>query len=403
MAPTKHVRCIEALKHLEMLKQLYKEEEKRKKPRFWVNPFLMQRELHDLEANLLKNILWEDGTDFNNFCRMSIDQFNEVHSLVDTKIKKSDTRMRCAITTIVRLAITLRYLATGDSFRSLEFLSHISRKTISKFLPEVLEALTEALQEEYLKFPHTLGAIDGKHIRLKAPPNSGSDYFNYKGYFSVVLLAVVDAHSRFIYVDIGANGRASDVMVYKNCSLYNALLNNQLNLPTDNPLCGQVCKTPYYFIGDDIFGLSRHLMKAYNRSSNLTTSQEAYNYRLSRARMTVEMAFGRLAARFRVFHRPIEVSLETCDALIKVCCVLHNYLTRKLIQPPSPQDDCSAQSLPQTISSLPVQEHDTYKHSCKIRDNICKYCVTDGDVSYQWIKIKKTSRKVKSKNCLFRK
>ncbi|XP_036320822.1 uncharacterized protein LOC118735273 isoform X2 [Rhagoletis pomonella] len=235
MAPTKHVRCIEALKHLEMLKQLYKEEEKRKKPRFWVNPFLRQRELHDLEANLLKNILWEDGTDFNNFCRMSIDQFNEVHSLVDTKIKKSDTRMRCAITTRVRLAITLRYLATGDSFRSLEFLSHISRKTISKFLPEVLEALTEALQEEYLKtpttekewldvannfeslwqFPHTLGAIDGKHIRLKAPPNSGSDYFNYKGYFSVVLLAVVDAHSRFIYVDIGANGRASDVMVYK--------------------------------------------------------------------------------------------------------------------------------------------------------------------------------------------
>ncbi|XP_036320823.1 uncharacterized protein LOC118735273 isoform X3 [Rhagoletis pomonella] len=213
MAPTKHVRCIEALKHLEMLKQLYKEEEKRKKPRFWVNPFLRQRELHDLEANLLKNILWEDGTDFNNFCRMSIDQFNEVHSLVDTKIKKSDTRMRCAITTRVRLAITLRYLATGDSFRSLEFLSHISRKTISKFLPEVLEALTEALQEEYLKFPHTLGAIDGKHIRLKAPPNSGSDYFNYKGYFSVVLLAVVDAHSRFIYVDIGANGRASDVMI----------------------------------------------------------------------------------------------------------------------------------------------------------------------------------------------
>lgn len=59
--------------------------------------------------------------------------------------------MRYAITARVRLAITLRYIATGDSYRSLEFLSHISRKTISKFVPEVLNAIVDALQCEYLK------------------------------------------------------------------------------------------------------------------------------------------------------------------------------------------------------------------------------------------------------------
>ncbi|XP_017477900.1 PREDICTED: uncharacterized protein LOC108367725 [Rhagoletis zephyria] len=182
-------------------------------------------------------------------------------------------------------------------------LTHISRKTISNFLPEVLQALIAVLQDEYLKtpatanewldvandfetlrqFPHTLGAFDAKHIRIKPPPRSGSDFHNYKGFFSITLLAVVDVHSRFIYVDIGANGRASDVMAFKNSSLYDNLSRGQLNFPADKPLKGQLSKTPFYFIGDDIFGLNRHLMKAYNRSSNLSTAQEAYNYRLSRA------------------------------------------------------------------------------------------------------------------------
>ncbi|XP_037809200.1 uncharacterized protein LOC119601967 [Lucilia sericata] len=95
--------------------------------------------------------------------------------------------MRVAITARIRLAITLRYLATGDSLRALEVISHISRKTMSQFLPEVLRAIIECLQSKYLKlpstksewlevanefehlwqFPHTLGAIDGKHIRIK--------------------------------------------------------------------------------------------------------------------------------------------------------------------------------------------------------------------------------------------
>lgn len=61
-------------------------------------------------------------------------------------------------------------------------------------------------------------------------------------------------------------------------------------------------------------------------SKNLTKQQRISNYRLSRARRVVENAFGILASRWRIFHKALNISLETVDSIIKATICLHNLL-----------------------------------------------------------------------------
>ena len=177
-------------------------------------------------------------------------------------------------------------------------------------------------------FNNCIGAMDGKHILIRPPANSGSYYFNYKHNFSIVLLALVDAEYKFIYVDVGCNGRISDGGVFKNCSLSRALENDTLNIPSSKPLPGGDRPVPFMIVADDAFPLKESIMKPYSQIS-LTTPKRVFNYRLNRARRIVENAFGLLSNRLRIFMTPIDLEPDT--NIVTACCCLHNYLREQTI------------------------------------------------------------------------
>lgn len=76
--------------------------------------------------------------------------------------------------------------------------------------------------------------MDGKHFFLEHPLKSSSMYFNYKDTFSVVLLGIVDAQLRFIFIDAGANGRISDQGIWNNSDMKKYVGNSNFPLAGEN-------------------------------------------------------------------------------------------------------------------------------------------------------------------------
>ena len=70
-----------------------------------------------------------------------------------------------------------------------------------------------------MNFPHVVGAIDGKHIRIQCPKQSGTIFHHYKGFFSFVLLAIFDACYCFTLFDVGQYGSNNGAGVLANSSI----------------------------------------------------------------------------------------------------------------------------------------------------------------------------------------
>ncbi|GFR31168.1 DDE Tnp4 domain-containing protein [Trichonephila clavata] len=84
--------------------------------------------------------------------------------------------------------------------------------------------------------------MDGKHIIIKPPSHSGAMYRDYRGFFSIVLLTLVDANLKFLFVDVGANGRVSDAGGWGKSKLRQAVTNGELNIPEAAALPGSAFK-----------------------------------------------------------------------------------------------------------------------------------------------------------------
>ena len=327
---------------------LRRRRKRRRLRRVWVRSVFTQRLQQGEYNNLLRELRLSDPDLHFRYLRMSKETFDNLVSAVAPLLsrRKYFSPQRAAITPAERLAVTVRYLATGTSQVSLSFNYRMGRSTVCGIVRETCEAIWKALQPVYVRapssqqewngvsdafesmwnFPHCVGAIDGKHIVIQAPSNSGSGFFNYKGTHSVVLLAVCDAHYRFLLVDIGDSGRHSDGGVLANSAFGKALEEQILPFPSSCPLTGtSEPSLPYVIVGDEAFPLKTNLLRPYP-GRNLPEPQAVFNYRLSRARRVIENTFGILASRWRIFRRPIIAAPDNVIAYTKAAIALHNYL-----------------------------------------------------------------------------
>ncbi|XP_049293434.1 uncharacterized protein LOC125769059 [Anopheles funestus] len=320
------------------------EESRSENGRIWVTDLFLERE--DVWNRLFQAIDGEGANNrMNDFLRLNREEFHHVLSLIGPKICKVDTTMRKAITTKQRLAIALRFLASGDSYESLSFMFRVSSPSVSRIVQEVCDHIIHELKEyvklpsnksEWLKiskgfeeqwnFPHVNGTIDGKHVPLKAPANSGSQFYNYKHNFSIVLLAIADSNYNFLFADVGCQGRISDGGVLANSPIYPKLERKELNIP--DPEILQVpykIEVPFYFLGDQAFAMKEYCLRPFGGMHAADSMERHFNYRHSRARRTVENAFGILARVFRVLAKPMDLEPRIAEKVVLAAICLHNF------------------------------------------------------------------------------
>jgi hypothetical protein len=155
--------------------------------------------------------------------------------------------------------------------------------------------------KELWEFPNCLGSIDGEHVKLKCPANSGSNYFCHKNYCPIVLLAIVDPYYKLIVVDTGNYGRHSDRGIFKNSAFYREYIDGKSILPPKS-LPSTNIPVPHVLIGDEGFASEKYLMHPFPRAAIANDARKRkLDKQLSRTRRVVENAFGILAQKWRVF------------------------------------------------------------------------------------------------------
>ena len=145
-------------------------------------------------------------------------------------------------------------------------------------------------------------------------------YHNFKNFYSVILLALVDAKYRFIWASLGAPGNTHEPTLLQSTILWSNVVNGDV-------LSEAVAKTddiviPPLILGDGAFPMRSFLLKPY--SDAVLPDKKKDNYRASLGRMVTEGAFGKLKGRWRILSRKCESQKEIAKKMGLAFLVLHN-------------------------------------------------------------------------------
>uniref|UniRef100_A0A182NT78 DDE Tnp4 domain-containing protein n=1 Tax=Anopheles dirus TaxID=7168 RepID=A0A182NT78_9DIPT len=210
--------------------------------------------------------------------------------------------------------------------------NHILEFTTTLFeLPSTTDEwlrIAEEFENKWL-FPHALGVIAGRHIGVRCPKDNDVAYVNYALFSSIILMAVVDANSNFLYVEVGRKGNTSNEDPFQHSKLCHMLDNNKLNVPESAVLqVPYTLKVPYMLLADEGFSFNSHRLRPFPQTPHgeECALEHGFNIRHALARMPADNAMGIMIRRFCVLRGTMELYPADAAKVVAACAYLHNFL-----------------------------------------------------------------------------
>ena len=273
--------------------------------------------------------------------RVTRSTFNALCDLVRGDLQKQHTRMRSPVSVEERVAAGLWRLATGDSFKSCGLQFGIGMSTAKTICAE-FELCLFRLKDQFIKFPLTrqelqelmdefeeeygipqiVGAIDGCHIEINAPPDNHEDYFNRKQHYSVNLQAIANCELKFIHVSFGYPGSIHDARVLRLSGLFDLGENEQILTSPMKVVSGT--EIPPLIIGDSAYPLLKWLVKPYPNRGHLPPDEREFNKSLVLQDPLLKEHLVCLKGRWRLLLKKVEQQTRTLSKTVLAACILHN-------------------------------------------------------------------------------
>lgn len=176
--------------------------------------------------------------------------------------------------------------------------------------------------EKRFGLPQRVGTVDGSHIPILAPPDFHEEYYNIKGFHSVILQGVVDGRGQFWSVTAGQGRSLHDAHVLRLSQMWDQASSGVFSQAGTKDIGG--ANVGFYILGELAYPLQSWLLKPFHDDGRLTVEQQLYNRKTSKARGVVENAFVRLKGRWRCLLKRNYCDLDLTKSMILACCVLHN-------------------------------------------------------------------------------
>jgi hypothetical protein len=287
---------------------------------------------------------------FYDILRMRRSTFDRIVRDLRPFIQGQHTHWREPIAVEKKVVVTLFKLMHGSSIPLVADKAALGKSTVYAILRQVCSAIsnhfghliawpagrrlarvTTGFQAKQW-LPNCIGAIDGMHIYISAPPNSiaAADHRNRYKSFSILLQGVVDSRCFFTSVNTGPPGSLHDSAHFKSTELYRKVEEGVMGGFHDDPMTLPASLPfPPYLVADRGYPLLSWCITPFKMGSTATplTNEEVwFNRKHSSTRMSIERGFGILKARFKEIGGKSSLKLDFMPTVVHTCCVLHNML-----------------------------------------------------------------------------